>query len=303
MLWGSFGLVHIISLLISAGIIVGLYFALRKAGDKAQTIVLGILSFAGISAVIYNLVRWNSPLEYLPFHLCSLNALVLPFAVFTKNKVLNNLLLLWALGAVLALVINTAQANYEVFSWTFFFYYFPHTLELGIPILMFLLKRTEKDLKCILWTVLITLGALVAIHFINLGINRYCIAKNILDWKGDVVQVNYMYTLRPENPLLQLFYNIIPHEFWYMMMCIPVALVYLSFVYLPEIIKAVKALKARKATAGVAEKSVESKTENGAPSSETATEIAASASEANTETENAQAKNADNAKNENAQAA
>jgi uncharacterized membrane protein YwaF len=293
MLWGSFGLVHIISLLVSAGIVVGLYFALRKAGDKAQTIVLGILSFSGIMAMIYNLVRWNSPLEYLPFHLCSLNALVLPFAVFTKNKVLNNLLLLWALGAVLALVVNTAQADYEIFSWTFFFYYFPHTLEVGVPILMFVLKRTEKDLKCILWTVLITLGALVAIHFINLGINRYCVAQNILDWKGDIVQVNYMYTLRPENPLLQLFYNIIPHEFWYMMMCIPVALVYLSFVYLPEIIKAVKGLKARKATAVATEKVAESKMENSDSPSETKAEIAVSASKIS----------ADNAKDEDTQAA
>jgi uncharacterized membrane protein YwaF len=244
-------------------------------------------------AMIYNLVRWNSPLEYLPFHLCSLNALVLPFAVFTKNKVLNNLLLLWALGAVLALVVNTAQADYEIFSWTFFFYYFPHTLEVGVPILMFVLKRTEKDLKCILWTVLITLGALVVIHFINLGINRYCVAQNILDWKGDIVQVNYMYTLRPENPLLQLFYNIIPHEFWYMMMCIPVALVYLSFVYLPEIIKAVKGLKARKATAVATEKVAESKIENSDSPSETKAEIAVSASKIS----------ADNAKDEDTQVA
>ena len=253
MLWGSFGAVHIISLLISAGIIVGLYFALRKASDKVQTIVLGILSFSGISAIIFNLLMWNSPLEYLPLHLCSLNALVLPFAVFTKNKVLNNLLLLWALGAVLALVINTAQANYEIFSWTFFFYYFPHTLEVGVPICMFLLKRTEKDLKCILWTVLITFGALVAIHFVNLGINQYCIDNNIVDWAGNVVQVNYMYTIKPENPVLQIFYNLIPHKFWYMMLCIPVVLVYLTPIYLPEIIKAVKAFKAKKSIVGVAE--------------------------------------------------
>ena len=245
MLWGSFGVVHILSLVLSAGITVGLFFALRKASELVQTIVLGILSFSGIMAVIYNLVRWNSPLEYLPFHLCSLNALVLPFAVFTKNKVLNNLILLWALGAVFALVVNTAQANYEIFSWTFFFYYFPHTMEISVPLLMFLLKRTKKDLKCILWTVLITLGALIIIHFINLGINHYCVVNNVLDWAGNVVQVNYMYTLRPENPLLQIFYNLVPCKFWYMLLCIPIVLVYLSLVYLPEIIKAVKARKAK----------------------------------------------------------
>ena len=246
MLWGSFGIVHILSLLLSAGIIVGLYFALRKASDKAQTITLGILSFSGISAVLYNLIRWGSPLEYLPFHLCSLNALVLPFAVFTKNKVLNNLLLLWALGAILALVVNTAQADYEVFSWTFFFYYVPHTLEVGVPVLMFLLKRTKKDLKCVSWTMLITLGALILIHFINLGINSYCIDNNIVDWKGDIVQVNYMYTIRPENPILQIFYNLIPVELLYMTLCIPVAVAYLIPMYIPEIIRAVKGYKQKK---------------------------------------------------------
>lgn len=256
MLWGSFGVVHLLSLLLASGITVGLYFALRKASNKVQTIVLGSLSFSGILAVIYNLVRWNSPLEYLPFHLCSLNALVLPFAVFTKNKVLNNLLLLWALGAVFALVVNTAQAEYEVFSWTFFFYYFPHTLEIAVPILTFALKRTEKDLNCILWTVLITLCALIAIHFINLGINRYCVANNVLDWAGKVVQVNYMYTLRPENPLLQLFYNLIPYEFWYLLLCVPIALAYLALVYFPEIIKAVKVRKARRGALSQTEKGV-----------------------------------------------
>ena len=246
MLWGSFGIVHILSLLLSAGIIVGLYFALRKASERVQTITLGILSFSGISAVLYNLIRWGSPLEYLPFHLCSLNALVLPFAVFTKNKILNNLLLLWALGAVFALVVNMAQAEYEVFSWTFFFYYVPHTLEVGVPLLMFLLKRTKKDLRCISWTILITLGALVVIHFINLGINRYCIDNNIVDWKGDIVQVNYMYTLHPENPILQLFYNIIPVKLLYMVLCVPVALAYLIPMYIPEIIRAVKEYKQKK---------------------------------------------------------
>ncbi len=245
MLWGSFGVIHIISLVISAGITVGLYFILRKTTDGTQTIVLGILSFSGIAAVTYNLIAWNSPLEYLPLHLCSLNALLLPLAVFTKNKVLGNLLLLWALGAVLALVVNTAQANYKIFSWTFFFYYFPHTLEVAVPILMFALKRTKKDLKCILWTVGITLSVTTVIHFINLGINQYCIEHDVLDWAGNIVQVNYMYTLRPENPILQLFYNLIPVPYWYLMLCIPVVLVYLALVYMPEIRKVIQRRKTR----------------------------------------------------------
>lgn len=241
MLWGTFGLTHILSLLLAAGIIVGLYFILKGKSPRTQTLVLGVLSFAGIAAIIFNLVAWDSPLEYLPLHLCSLNALVLPVAVFSRNKTANNLLLLWALGAVFALVVNTAQAEFEIFSATFAFYFFPHVLELGIPILMFSLGLVKKDLRCIASTLLITLAAYTVIHFINLGVNAYTAANQCLDWAGNVITVNYMYSLRPENPLLDLFWSIIPHRYFYMLLALPVAALYLTPIYLKEIIAAVKA--------------------------------------------------------------
>ena len=247
MRWGSFGIVHIASLVLAVGMVVGLYFILRKKSQKVQTIVLGILSFSGIAAIIFNLVRWGSPLEYLPLHLCSLNALVLPIAVFTRNKVLNNLLLLWSLGALLALVVNTAQANFEIFSWTFVFYFFPHVLELGIPILMFVLKLAKKDLRCILSTLAITAVAYNIIHFINLGLNNYLAENNKLDWQGLLIQVNYMYSIKPENPVLQLFYNLIPYSYWYMYLSVIIIVLYLGVVYIPEIICFVKEIRAKRA--------------------------------------------------------
>ena len=190
MVWGTFTITHILSLLLGAAITIGLYFALKHRTEKTQTIVLGILSFAGIAAIIFNLVVWDSPIEYLPLHLCSLNAMLLPIVVFTRNKHLGNLLIL------------------------------------------FKLKLIKLDKKCIWSTVAITLGAYIAIHFINVFINQYCIANNILDWAGEVVQVNYMFSIFHEgNPLLKLFYDIIPYQFWYMLLCIPVAVVYLSAIY------------------------------------------------------------------------
>ena len=97
MIWGTFTPAHLISLLLVAVMGVGLYYLLKGKTQRLQTITLGILSFSGIAAILYNLLMWGSPLEYLPLHLCSLNAMVLPFAVFSKNKTLGNLLLLWAL--------------------------------------------------------------------------------------------------------------------------------------------------------------------------------------------------------------
>ena len=234
MLWGFFGIVHIVSLIFGAGIIVGLHFLLKNKSEKTKKIVLFCCSLLGIGAIIFNLVKWGSPLEYLPLHLCSLSALIIPIAVLTKNKILGNLLLLWSLGAVFALVVNTAQANFEIFSATFFFYYFPHVFHLGIPILMFTLKLAKRDIKCILSTVAITMIAFTCAHFANVAINNYCVANNVLDYAGNLIQVNYMYSIVPENPLLNLFYGLIPHQYWYMYLIIPIIVIYLLVVYFDQ---------------------------------------------------------------------
>ena len=235
MKWGSFGPVHIATLLFAVVMILGLYISLRRASRKAQTLVLGVLSFSGIAAIVFNLVTWGSPLEYLPLHLCSINAMLLPIVVFTRNKALGNMLLVWCLGALAALVVNMAQAEYELNSWTFVFYYFPHVLEFGIPILLFKLGLIEKHPRYILSTLVLTMAIYTGVHFINLGINAYCQAHRILDYAGNVIRVNYMYSIVPENPLLALFKTVIPYDYWYMYMIVPILAVYLSIVYLPQL--------------------------------------------------------------------
>lgn len=237
MTWGNFTATHIISLIVAALIIICLYLLLRRLSQRVQIIVLGVLSFAGIAAIIYNLVAWNSPFEYLPFHLCSINALLLPITVFSRNKTLGNLLLFWSLGALLALVINNAMAEAQILSLPFAFYYFPHVLEFGIPILLFKLNMIKKDYKCLISTLSITLGIFTAVHFINLGLNSYLTANHITDYAGNLIQVNYMYTITPENPLLALFYSIIPHPYWYLLLALPIIAVYLLILYIPQIIK------------------------------------------------------------------
>ncbi len=233
MKWGTFGAVHIASLVFAAGMIVALYFLLKNKSQKVQTIVLGILSFSGIAAVIFNLLMWGRPLEYLPLHLCSVNALLLPIAVFSRNKTISNLLLVWSLGALAALVMNQAVAQAQVLDPVFCFFYFPHALEFGIPILMFKLGLVKKDPKCIVSTVGITMGVYTLIHFFNKALN----AAQLLDLNGEVIKVNYMYSIDPENPLLALFYKVIPFEYWYMYMIVPILVVYLLIVYAPQLLK------------------------------------------------------------------
>ncbi len=243
MTWGTFSITHIITLVLAAVMNIILYFILKNKNEVVQTAVLFVFSLSGIAAIIFNLVAWGSPLEYLPFHLCSLTAMVLPIAVLTRNKALGNLLLLWSLGALAALVMNQGQAHYEIFSSTFLFYYFPHAFEFGIPILLFKLGLIEKDPKCIGSTLGITLASYTAIHIINLGINSYCLENQILNPAGEIIQVNYMYSVTPSIPILQTFYSIIPHPYFYLLTTVPIIIIYLGIVYLPDILKKISKKK------------------------------------------------------------
>lgn len=233
--WGSFGPVHIATLFMGAALVIGIYFLIKNRSPKVQTWVLGILSLYCVAAVTFDLVTWGSPLEYLPLHLCAFNALMLPIAVFSRNKVLCNMLLVWSLGAVAALVINTAQANYILFSPVFNFFFFSHVLEFGIPILLFKLGLAKKDVRCIGSTLGISIVIYTIVHFINLGINAYCEANQILNYAGEVIKVNYMYSLWTDNALLSLFYSLVPYQYWYMYLIFPIVAVYLLFVYIPQI--------------------------------------------------------------------
>ena len=239
--WGFFTPVHIVTLVAAAAMIIGLYFALRKAPQKVQVWVLGVLSLSGIAAIIFNLVRWDDPIAYLPLHLCSINAMLLPIAVFTRNKTIGNLLLVWSLGALVALVLNFEMKETKLFGEPFNFYYFPHIFEFGIPILLFKLGLVKKDVRCIGSTLTITMAIYTVVHLINSGINTY-----IPD-----ADVNYMFSIEATNPLTALFYKLIPYEYWYMYLVLPIVAVYLLGVYTPQI-RAI--LRERKAVKKAVEK-------------------------------------------------
>lgn|SRR5574344_1771550 len=215
--WGNFSFIHILTLFLVPITLIIFYFVLKKLKENTQTIILFILSLWGISAIIYNLVAWNTPLEYLPLHMCSINALLLPIAIITKNKFLNNLLPIYSLGALMAIVLNNNISNAKVFSLVFLFYYVPHLFEFIIPILQILLKRVKIELKYVLPSMIFTFVLYTIIHFINILLNNYFITNNILNYLGEIVYVNYMYSITPEGlPILSNLYKLIPYSYFYM---------------------------------------------------------------------------------------
>ncbi len=224
--WGSFTPVHICSLMLSLCMIVGLYFLLRNKNEKIQRKVLFVLSLLAPAAIIYNILVWGTKstvLEYLPLHLCSINAALLPVLVLRKSNFLGNLLPVYSVGAVAALVFNTFQADYLIFDHVFLMFYFPHTVEFGIPMLMLALGLVKIKPKYIIPCIATTFALYTGIHFVNLALNHYLMGKQYLDSTGTVIQVNYMYSLSPMgNPALEFFWSLIPKAYFYMLATVPV---------------------------------------------------------------------------------
>ena len=234
MLWGTFTLTHFITLAIGLLLILGLYGLGRLLKDPYRKWVYFGFSLLGYGAIIFNLVMWHSPLEYLPLELCSFNAMILPIVVLSKNKVLGNCLLLWSLGALIALIVNNGAANFDIFSWTFFWYYFPHVIEFGLPILLVRFGYIELKAKYIATTMGITLVLYTLVYFCNVGLNRYFAQNDIRDYKGDLIQVNYMFSICGKNeinPLVIFLHSIIPFNYWHMYLAAPVILLYLGSIY------------------------------------------------------------------------
>lgn len=246
MQWGSFGIVHISTLVIAAALIVGVYFLLKHLPERVRYFSILALSFSGIVAIVYNLIAWDSPLEYLPFHMCSILAIMLPITVLTKSRYMGNLLLVWCLGSLLALIINHASGHFIIPSAAFFIYYIPHVFEFGVVIYLFKFGYVKKDYKCIPVTVGATVVIYTIVHLINVALTRYVEANEIVDYAGNLLTFNYMFSMTPDNPVLALFWKVIPHSYWYMYCAVVVLVVYLVVLYLPQIIRAVKEKKAGK---------------------------------------------------------
>ena len=79
-----------------------------------------------------------SLLDRLPFHLCTMNAVVMPVAVMKKNKTLLNYMYAIALPAAAAAMLTPAMSyygRYFYFGWQVVFFFLDHGLMVLVPVL------------------------------------------------------------------------------------------------------------------------------------------------------------------------
>ena len=231
MMTGFLGGRHLVSLGVFAAFALLLYAALRPCSLRVRRAVLAVLSFAGIPAIVWYPLAYGDLLRFLPLELCSFTALLLPIAVLTGNRTLNNILLLWSVGSFCAILLNPLETAWAPADTEFWMFYAPHAAEAAVPWLGLALGLFRKDRKCIPAALGATFLAYSFSHVCNRLINaRY-------EGIGSAVRVNYMFAEYPENPVLDACWRVIPAPYWYGFVLLPFLLLLLLLIYLPEILR------------------------------------------------------------------
>lgn len=245
----KYNLVHLAILAFFPILIVSSYFIFRNKSQKTKDIYMYILmaitfvlAWSGyLYKVIFNVDNASKNfLVQLPFHLCSINAILYPLFFCLRNK-MNNLLkttsfsfmyFVGMLGAFLAMAldapITVMGPEKSLLDYVVFEYWVKHGLIFSIPILLIIFgyyKPKYLDIyKCsVLFLILIVIAHILNVTFTS--INHSIGGEKI---------ANFFYTMHPDGMIgLKQVFNLIPIPLVYLFPFIFVAIPLFHILYIP----------------------------------------------------------------------
>jgi hypothetical integral membrane protein (TIGR02206 family) len=234
-----FGTKHIILLIISLLLIVVLYFLSRKL--KQNTLYKTLFYVGIISEIIkifFYIIRNEDkyggvlPKSDLPFHLCSIQIILIAIVVFCKKEKINRFILSFMMpsclcGGIAAILIPTSSA---LNSWIITAQYFLYHIALVVFALNLL---TSKEFKKNIKDYFNCLKFLLILMFFSIYINSI-----IYDGSSSI---NFMYVVSPPKDGLP-FLNEEDGWFSYIMRYAFVIITCVSLCYIKPIITAIKNL-------------------------------------------------------------
>ncbi len=141
----SFSPEHFLLLSVFAGLVLilarrhgarGSFAALRRLALALPCIF--IIKFAAFALLEFFVEPQMSLADRLPLHLCAMNALVMPLAVFKRNKLLLNYVYAVALPAAVFAMLTPAMSYYGGYfflSWQVLLFYIDHALMALVAVL------------------------------------------------------------------------------------------------------------------------------------------------------------------------
>ena len=214
---------------------------LRKKSENTRRIVLAVACI--ITAIGFFVYKYflSIDVEYdqvayasmggfnwwgeLPLHMCNINMILIPIAVWRKNRALMSFnFFTGTLGATMALLMpSMGFAGYPIFMPRMIGFWGTHFMVLieGIALVSYGLYRPAyKDLpKTILTVVIVTFCIFLIDEFIRTsGLNP---------------RANYFFAMETEgNPVLNIFHKLIPVPFVYLIPCLSIMVPYMCLVIL-----------------------------------------------------------------------
>ena len=172
-----------------------------------------------ITAVMGGFNWWGE----LPLQLCNINMLLIPIAVWRKSRPLMSFsFFLGPLGALMALAMpGNGFDGYSLLIPRMLGYYGTHFMIVieGLALASFGLYRPRfKDLPKTLLTAVVITCCIFAVNM-------------LLRWSGLHPKANYFFSVETEgNPLLELFYSLIPIPGLYLLPCTLILGVYMCLI-------------------------------------------------------------------------
>ena len=160
MRYRSFTLLHFVLLLgVAAGILISAKHIKRADSPRKEKMLLVFTWALPGMYLLRFVVFWlldsfvepqMALLDRMPFHLCAMNAIVMPVAVAKKNKTLLNYMYAIALPAAVAAMLTPAMSyygRYFYFSWQVLFFFLDHGLMVLVAVLAVCGGLLRPDVK------------------------------------------------------------------------------------------------------------------------------------------------------------
>ena len=233
---GVFWLVAVFFLVI----LVAMTKALKNRDDRTKRIAISIASLVTLVWFVVYKYMLSKDMDYsiiteelggfnwwgeLPFHLCNVNMILVPIGVLlNKKSIMSMCFYVGPLGALMAILMpGLGFSGYELFLPRIISYYGTHFMIIVEGLLIVSLGLYQPRFKDIPKTILTAIAFCFGAFLISMTLRA----------TGLHPDANYFYSVYPQgNPILEMFYNLIPVPFLYVMPCSIILGIYMFVVTL-----------------------------------------------------------------------
>jgi len=227
-------LTHIITIIVLPVLVfLAVNFSLKDRDEKIKRYALLILCcFNALLYLVYKIVQAHDPsynfniFTNLPLHFCNINLILLPLAIYTKNKYLMAYQLYFGviLAALALFTVDPSFRSKPLFEFTCIVYFYYHSMLAVLPLILIKFKFYTPSFKVIWQPVLIIVSLTSLMHIVNMIFRATGLANDS----------NYFFTYGLKGDFLTEFYwSLIPYNLFFLLPSLITFAPYIILVTLP----------------------------------------------------------------------